>query len=39
VGLVKAGKIKAFALSDTGRARLRIDEKDLQAFIDSRTTG
>lgn len=32
--LVKAGKLKAIALSATGRARLRIDEKDLQAFID-----
>ena len=32
--LVKAGKLKAVSLSDTERARLRIDEKELQAFID-----
>jgi excisionase family DNA binding protein len=32
--LVKAGKLKAVALSATGRARLRIDEKELQTFID-----
>jgi excisionase family DNA binding protein len=35
--LVKAGKLKAVALSQTGRARLRIDEKELQAFIDGST--
>ena len=33
--LVKAGKLKAVSLSDTERARLRIDEKELQAFIDN----
>ena len=32
--LIKAGKLKAVSLSDTERARLRIDEKELQAFID-----
>ena len=32
--LVKAGKLKAVSLSDTEQARLRIDEKELQAFID-----
>jgi excisionase family DNA binding protein len=32
--LVKAGRLKAVLLSNTGRARLRIDERELQAFID-----
>ena len=32
--LVKAGKIKAVLLSNSERARFRIDEKELQAFID-----
>lgn len=35
--LVKAGKLKAIALSATGRARLRIDDKELQAFMDGAT--
>jgi excisionase family DNA binding protein len=33
--LVKAGKLKAVSLSDTSRPRLRIDERELQAFIDN----
>ena len=33
--LVKAGKLKAVSLSDTARSRLRIDERELQAFIDN----
>jgi excisionase family DNA binding protein len=33
--LVKAGKLKAVSLSDTSRPRLRIDEKELQDFIDN----
>jgi len=36
--LVKAGKLKALVLSDTTRARIRIDETDLQRFIDQNTT-
>jgi len=32
--LVKAGKLKAVALSDTARARIRIDDRELQAFMD-----
>jgi excisionase family DNA binding protein len=34
--LVKAGRLKAVKLSidDTTRSQLRIDEKELQAFID-----
>jgi len=32
--LVKAGKLKAVALSDSSRPRLRIDERGLQAFMD-----
>ena len=38
--LVKAGKLKAVKLSidDTTRSQLRIDEVDLQAFIDSSKT-
>lgn len=33
--LVKAGRLKAVKLStDTTRTQLRIDEKELQAFID-----
>jgi excisionase family DNA binding protein len=33
--LVKAGKLKAVSLSDSSRPRLRIDERELQAFIDN----
>jgi excisionase family DNA binding protein len=36
--LVKAGKLKALVLSDTTRARIRIDEKELLLFIDQNTT-
>ena len=36
--LVKAGKIKAVALSDTARARIRIDDRELQAFIKGSST-
>ena len=36
--LVKAGKLKALVLSDSSRARVRIDEKDLLLFIDQNTT-
>jgi excisionase family DNA binding protein len=38
--LVKAGKLKAVKLSvdDTTRSQLRIDEVDLQAFIDNSKT-
>jgi excisionase family DNA binding protein len=38
--LVKAGKLKAVKLSidDTTRSQLRIDEADLQAFIDNSKT-
>ena len=32
--LVKAGKLKAVSLSDTEQARIRIDDRELQAFID-----
>jgi len=32
--LVKAGKLKAISLSNASRPRLRIDERELQAFID-----
>jgi excisionase family DNA binding protein len=32
--LVKAGKVRAIALSDTKHSRIRIDEKELQAFMD-----
>jgi excisionase family DNA binding protein len=36
--LVKAGKLKAMKLStDTTRSQLRIDEKELQLFIDKNT--
>jgi excisionase family DNA binding protein len=31
--LVKAGKIKAISLSNTKYSRIRIDEKELQAFM------
>ena len=33
--LVKAGKLKAIALSNASRPHLRIDERELQAFIDN----
>jgi excisionase family DNA binding protein len=36
--LVRAGRLKAVLLSNTGRARLRIDETELQAFIETSTT-
>ena len=36
--LVKSGKIKAVLLSNSERARFRIDEKELQAFIDGDST-
>jgi len=38
--LVKAGKLKAVKISidDATRSQLRIDETDLQAFIDSSKT-
>jgi len=31
--LVKAGKLKSVALSETARPQLRIDEKELELFI------
>jgi excisionase family DNA binding protein len=37
--LVKAQKIRAMSLSSTGRSQLRIDEKDLQSFINAQSTG
>lgn len=37
--LVKAGRIKAVLLSTSERARFRIDEKELQAFIDGGSVG
>jgi excisionase family DNA binding protein len=38
--LVKAGRLKAVKLSvdDTTRSQLRIDEKELQAFIEGKAT-
>jgi DNA binding domain, excisionase family len=36
--LVKAGKVKAVALSDTKYSRFRIDEKELQVFMDGSAT-
>jgi excisionase family DNA binding protein len=36
--LVKAGKLRAVVLSDKAQARIRIDEAELQRFIDQNTT-
>ena len=36
--LVKAGKLKSVALSDTARARIRIDDRELHAFIEGSST-
>ena len=36
--LVKAGKLRAVVLSNVSRVRIRIDETELQRFIDQNTT-
>ena len=36
--LVKAGKLRAVVLSNVSRARIRIDETELQRFINQNTT-
>ncbi len=33
--LVKAGKLKSVSLSETARPQLRIDEKELEIFINN----